>query len=270
MILLDRRSPFPGVAALPAVAGTAALIWGLGPITNSALKQLLSTRPFTFVGLISYSLYLWHWPVLVYVETRWPDHGAGTTACAVALSLLGSAASWRFVETPIRRGALLRKRRSIFIAAGFASTLLAAVSLVFETQAGFPCRFDSKLAALIHDTEYRGHIYATPLSADRPRFVPLGVRDRDNDESRPDFLLWGDGHAMALAGAVDRIAAQHNLSGMAFVKSPHLPIPGAWMPYLGSIEVQQRDREITEQFIRDRRPRRVIIAARRTCRLEGP
>lgn len=270
MLVLDRGSPFPGIAAIAPVAGTAALIWGAGASSRSALKLLLSARPFTFVGLISYSLYLWHWPVLVYIGTRWPDHGTPTVAGAIALSVLAGACSWRFVETPIRRRQLLQGRRSIFAAAGLATGALAAVSVAFGITDGVPGRFDSKLTVLIHDTDWRGLEYATPLNSANPRIVPLGVQSGPAEEARPDFLLWGDSHAMALAGAVDRVAAQEGLHGFAFVQSSHVPIPDAWMPSLGSLEVQERDRKNVIQFIQDRQPRRVIIAARWTCYLEGP
>ena len=75
---------------------------------------------------------------------------------------------------------------------------------------------------------------------------------------------------MALAGAVDRVAARERLHGSAFVKSSHVPIPRAWMPYLGSLEVQTQDRETVLRFIREHRPHRLIVAARWSCYLEGP
>ena len=275
MFALDRRSPFPGVAAIPPVAGTAALIWGSAAGSRGALKRLLSTGPFTSVGLISYSLYLWHWPILVYLGVRWPDHGALALAAAIALSLLAGACSWRFVETPIRRGGSLSSRRSLFAAAALATGTLAAGGLALVGADGLPGRFDSSLSPLFHDTQWRGREYATPRSSPEARFVPLGAPVDATGGGRPDFFLWGDSHAMALAGAVDRVASQRGLRGFAFVKSSHLPVPDGWMPFLETVEansseVQRKDRESAVRFIKDRRPRRLLVAARWTCYLEGP
>ena len=67
MLFYDAQTPFPGWAAIPPVAGSALFIWGNGRRQTSA-GQLLSFKPVVFIGLISYSFYLWHWPILVFTK----------------------------------------------------------------------------------------------------------------------------------------------------------------------------------------------------------
>ena len=104
LALIDPRRAFPGGWALLPVAG-ALLCMAAGPAawTN---RRLLAARPMVWFGLISYPLYLWHWPLLSFariVEGDTPSRGLRAAAAlgAVALAWL----TWRFVEQAVRRGA---------------------------------------------------------------------------------------------------------------------------------------------------------------------
>ena len=77
----DVATPFPGLAALPPCVGTAMLIW-LGGGSESRVKAALSLSPVVFIGLISYSLYVWHWPIIVFDRIL---HGEATPGAGAAL-----------------------------------------------------------------------------------------------------------------------------------------------------------------------------------------
>ncbi|MBB4218434.1 acyltransferase [Rhizobium anhuiense] len=120
-LLLSKTSEFPGLTALPATAGTALIIW-TGP--GTLVSKLLSLRVATAIGLISYSLYLWHWPIWVFSN----QYGAwehGWQLVPIALSLVVAYVSWRFVETPFRT---MRYRPAVSVAAGAAS--IASVAML--------------------------------------------------------------------------------------------------------------------------------------------
>ena len=96
----DRDTLFPGIAAMAPVLGAAALIHA-APGTRAA--RLLGCPPLVGVGLISYSLYLWHWPLIVFTEYATDMPLAGYTRIAViAAALIAALVSWRFVERPFR------------------------------------------------------------------------------------------------------------------------------------------------------------------------
>ncbi|MCU0664687.1 MAG: acyltransferase, partial [Myxococcota bacterium] len=104
IFLLDRATPFPGAAALLPVIGTALVIWGNAAAARSWVALALSYRPIVFVGLISYSLYLWHWPLLTFAnaETLGQPHPL-LVAGLVTLAFMLSWMTYRFVEVPFRR-----------------------------------------------------------------------------------------------------------------------------------------------------------------------
>jgi peptidoglycan/LPS O-acetylase OafA/YrhL len=111
--------PFPGLAALVPCSGTAAIIWantlGSGGMSLTSAGVLLASRPFVFLGLISYSLYLWHWPLLTF-GNYWSLWSLSLTSRPglLAIAFLLSILSWRFVETPIRRRVVFPARSSLF------------------------------------------------------------------------------------------------------------------------------------------------------------
>ncbi|GEO18168.1 acyltransferase family protein [Microvirga aerophila] len=97
------RFPVPGV--LPAVIGTLGVIWSLHHHPElKRLHGLLGNRSLVFVGRISYSLYLWHWPVFVLFRWTWGLESLLPRVLAIALAFVLALASWRFVENPIRYG----------------------------------------------------------------------------------------------------------------------------------------------------------------------
>jgi peptidoglycan/LPS O-acetylase OafA/YrhL len=123
--VFDRQTPFPGWAAAMPVIGTVLLA---GPARESALnRRLLSSRPFVWIGLISYPLYLWHWPLLAFARI-WQGQGLDS-ATALALVAASVALAWltyRFIERPVRRRA-----HAAHAAAGALGLWVALIALGF-------------------------------------------------------------------------------------------------------------------------------------------
>jgi len=94
------QTGFPGTHALIPVAAAVFLV-AAGTAPSHGVSWLLATRPAAWIGDRSYSWYLWHWPVIVFATSQWPNRrGVGTLDAAV--SLIPAWASYRFVENPIR------------------------------------------------------------------------------------------------------------------------------------------------------------------------
>ncbi len=139
-------TPFPGLAALlPCMGAVLIILTG----RNTPVGAVLSTRPIVFIGKISYSLYLAHWPVAVFI--RYVTLKEPTMLHAVVIVLFSFALaffSWKFVESPfrVRRAAATRNRLVVLPGAFAALVVLAAVGMAGIWSSGFPNRFPDYLA----------------------------------------------------------------------------------------------------------------------------
>ena len=211
MLCFDGNTRFPGLGALLPCVGTALVILSSGS-RLSLVGRLLSLRPFVFIGLVSYPLYLWHWPLLSLAKAKYLsvyELGTATRLELLLLSLLLAVLSWKLIETPFRRRQWLAGQKAIFLFAGGTTVLFLSFGFVVVSFKGFPARFSPQVLAY---AETREHIKTDPEfqrfqhqigleQVQAERFVELGSAP----ESQPiSVLLWGDSHAKAVAPAVDQ------------------------------------------------------------------
>ncbi|MCI0159186.1 acyltransferase [Leifsonia shinshuensis] len=112
--VFDDRTPFPGYTALLPVVGTALVIAAGSPRLWWSPRAAMAVRPVRYLGDVSYSLYLWHWPLAIAVVALVTDPGPVIRFAAVALSLVLAAATRRFVESPAQRARFLTSKRPRF------------------------------------------------------------------------------------------------------------------------------------------------------------
>ena len=188
---------FPGALALLPVLG-AALILHSGE--GTAVGALLSRRPAVFVGKLSYSLYLWHWPLIVFArDWGWMDGVLGQ-AGVLAASFAAAWLSWRFVEQTTRDRLALPTPR-LLRGVGLGAAGVVAIGILYSQLGGWPSRWPADL---------RGYDMA------RNDFSPSRKRCHKGDGT-PDpaaacvlgdgpgperVLLWGDSHGVELAQAI--------------------------------------------------------------------
>ena len=199
----DRHTVFPGVAALPPVLGAGLLLYSA---PGTWVGRLLSAGPLVGVGLISYSLYLWHWPLIVFTEYATDAKLAGAMRFAVIGAALAFAwASWRFVERPFRDGKRY-DRRQIFRLSAAGIGLLAAVCCAMLPLGGWGQRFSPQVNQLIAGTQDFSPLRAACLNKQiggpRPQCT-IGAK------VAPTALLWGDSHGVELSWALGRQMGQH-------------------------------------------------------------
>lgn len=226
--LYTRETPFPGLAALPSCLGTCLFIWASSnsrpgaraPLTAAA--SLLSSKPFVFIGLISYSLYLWHWPLFAF-SSYWALEplSSGYRLWLVVAGFLLAVLSWRFVETPFRTRRLGASRHAIFGWAGGGLLASAVFSLILIRGGGFPERFSGTVLAYGSSKdqgEVARQVELVDVLEDRlPRLGALAP-------APVTVLVWGDSHAGSILAAADRMARDHSESLVAAWHSGTPPV----------------------------------------------
>lgn len=188
--LYSDSTEFPGLAAIAPCLGAALILW---PTAQSGVvNRVLTKRPFVWVGKISYSLYLWHWPILVF--TKQYSYGSPSALLALVLLLAAvgvSALSWKYIEQPFRQGRYGWRIPAVALAIALTGGVLSYV------QAGFPGRLSPE-----------GHY----LASFRDLSQPLAERDacnlgepatcRVDTNGRNAVLLIGDSHARHFINAL--------------------------------------------------------------------
>lgn len=202
--MYDSKTVFPGLAAAPPVLGTAALIWA-GSSGSTFVGRLLSWRPVVFVGLLSYSLYLWHWPIMAFARNRLMTVELPPLwqAATILLAFFAAFLSLRFVEQPFRgkkRGFSIGQG-GIFAMSGIVTAALAGVSIAIVTSNGTQNRFTPEELSLLAVVEQQPEIRNCRGTRSPEQFCTFG----DSNASHK-WLLWGDSHAEAIQPAVDQLA----------------------------------------------------------------
>ena len=197
---------FPGLSALVPVLGSA-LIIGAGESGKSLVGSMLAWRPVVFVGLISYSLYLWHWPVIVVQHLR--VFGPMEHGTVLIGSLLLGFLSWRFVERPFRSGPLKLSGRPLFLTAATVMLVFIAASAVVLAGNGMQGRFTPKaeqIASYLGRTDLEHALTRLPTCFIDPdssmkEYRPDICLHRDSNRAKT-YLLVGDSHSAVLWSAL--------------------------------------------------------------------
>ncbi|MEO8937728.1 MAG: acyltransferase family protein [Burkholderiaceae bacterium] len=126
LALIDRQTSFPGWAAVAPALATAALLLGGSGAGASGPARLLAIKPMTWIGQRSYSIYLWHWPAIVFAKVLWPVGSISAPIAALAVTFVGASVSYVWVEQPVRRSRLLANSRHRSIALAGCMTLASA------------------------------------------------------------------------------------------------------------------------------------------------
>ncbi len=248
-------TPFPGLAALFPVGGAVLIIFA-GPQT--LVSKVLALGPATWIGRLSYSLYLWHWPVIVFSKIglllpATPAVMAGQFAISLALAY----ASLRWVETPFRDARERWSTPRVLICALVMMAATVAVASVMILAKGFPQRFSPSEQALAAytDTDFearfqRGVCFAVDPGAE------VDPACLASSGARPSVLLTGDSMAAHLWPGLSAYRGEYEVrqSTMVGCRPGVYPNPDT--------KCQRHSRELLTEWAPDHRPDVVVLAGR--------
>jgi peptidoglycan/LPS O-acetylase OafA/YrhL len=238
-IVLTAELPYPGLAALLPTVGAVALLYG-GAAPGGPVR-VLTSAPLRLLGKISYSLYLWHWPLLV-LPILWLERALTPleVAVAVALSIVVAWLSWRFVEQPFRYGAVSRRASSwsairigiagILTVTLFTQGLSAGLAAIDDAPVAQPTPTGSPLASggpIVLPADLRPSL--STARADEERLRSDGCLAFERVTVPPDceygvasapitIALVGDSHAAHWFPAIEAVALERGWRLVTFVK----------------------------------------------------
>jgi peptidoglycan/LPS O-acetylase OafA/YrhL len=226
---------FPGLAALPPCLG-AALILYTGQTGPSLVANVLSWSPIRFIGLISYSLYLVHWPIMSFqtaseflVDAE--HHRLWVKPAVFATSLVAATLSWRFIEQPFREGRLRPGRRALYTITGSACAGMLLISLVLVRSYGWRLSPLPVTATAIQYAAYHidyphsqpGHCFSVDGSAYDPSCL-------STDPARRNWLLYGDSHSEVIYEALHKTFPDVNISEASMTGCRPIAESSLWVP----------------------------------------
>ena len=271
LFALNDATPFPGLAALPLCLGAALIIHAGTAGQPAFVTRALSAAPVAGLGLISYSVYLVHWPLIVFHRYRFPESWLPPhVALSVALGLTSLALgylSWRFIEMPFRRpsttGSLLRT----FQGAGFAAVMMAAAALAIIKTAGWPERWTSVVAELMATQENLYKDICRPLHDTGG--LPSNSCRIGQADGITNTVLWGDSHAETMIPGFATYAAQNKQGVLAWTMHGCPPLVGLKLTGRGKSSrcLAFNDIAMTRATAPD--IRRVVLSARWAYTAEG-
>jgi peptidoglycan/LPS O-acetylase OafA/YrhL len=254
---------FPGIAALPPCLA-AVLIIGGGEFGPTVVGRLLSWRPIVFIGLISYSLYLWHWPVIVFLDMRLTRTAMSTVtqqALALVLSVILAVLSWRFVEQPFRHGAAPQRTVFRYAAIGMSVPILVALLVFFLKGAPYRYKAEAVTVASYLQPSDTASRYRTGVC-----FVTFGFPFKDFDPTRclsaspalPNYLVLGDSHAAQLVYGLRRKIPEVNW--MQATASGCKPVV-SWQEHGGAEDCLHLMNFILQDYLQKSPTNTVVLAA---------
>ncbi len=264
-LLFDASTAFPGTAALLPCLATALIIYS-SVNTPTKIGKLLSHKTLVFIGLISYSLYLWHWPILALLRYNTNQPLTTATQCtALGLSFLCGWLSWKYIETPFRQGFQNIKLRQTLTITAACATALIIVSIWIDHSRGLTWRLPADVYQLIQDNEVPKRFRSNTEQVKTDALPLLGTPD--NSQQPIDFLVWGDSHALAIGTLMEDLATEHQLHGRIAARSAIAPLVNTWRNATRDTAPIWNDEVL--KYIERHRIKNLIIVSRWAVGIEG-
>lgn len=243
--LFGSLTQFPGVAALLPCAGSAAVIWACS-YQGTLVGTILGTRMLVATGLISYSLYLWHWPAFTlarYLLDR--DLQAGELLAVLTVVVGLSYLTWRCVEMPFRSGTALPSSRRWWVGAVTAVATVAAGALGIVLANGLPGRLPAAALA------YQVTALDRPPDTARchhgaPELVGIDGLCIFNAKAPKKIAIWGDSHANALVPVLRELT---ELQEVGLVQASYSSCPPLIRVDVARMPTTHRCREFNEMVL---------------------
>jgi peptidoglycan/LPS O-acetylase OafA/YrhL len=259
MLLIDEKMAFPGLLALIPCLGAALVIFGADR-SDSLPARAISTAPFKFIGAISYSLYLVHWPIVVYWNNIAPNSNSlFKIALALGASIVLAALSYQFVEQPFIQRRL--SGRLVFLSLAPVNVVLAIAAVSTLAKGGFPSRFNDgaqKIMANLDRVGYLGGFRKGVCFIDADNKVAEFDVEKCAGPQNAALALWGDSAIAHLYFGLSPLMAARGLFLSQFTSSGCPPVVDYDVPPRPNCLPFNR---LALKLILERKPQKVVLGS---------
>lgn len=257
---LNESDVFPGINALFVTIASALVIFS-GTLKTSIISRVLSQPPMALIGRLSYSLYLWHWPVLAFYRYYFISFTIVDAIICGAITVALSFFSWRWVENPLRHAQLSKRWVYLFyLILPIVCSVVIAKRIV--AQDGYPARFSNAVQAIFSQSAYTFEDDKSnrPQIADSYPFESSVIGDIEQPITA---YVWGDSHAGHFRSFVDVLGKKEGFAALFGGLGGCPPVIGSDLIKHGKPEKEcsQRNDEIAVKLA-ELKPDVVFLAGR--------
>jgi peptidoglycan/LPS O-acetylase OafA/YrhL len=262
---------FPGMSALVPTLGAGAFIVANENHTTR-IGDIFSRRTLVWVGLISYSLYLWHWPLFVFANLVAP---AGLSKIAfvglVAVAVACGWLSYRYIETPFRDNRVIPKQWMVYVlGVGVLSSLAYSGYVMKSIAPALSYRIPTEAARLLRASAIKNVAWGSDCftnPGDTGKYEGICRIGTPGVNVKTKFVVWGDSHADALVPLFDAMGASYGAQGIVFDDADCVPVAGVHeVP--AAIDCES-EKATARRFVEDHDIKNIILVARWSLYVRG-
>lgn len=223
-LLLTEHHSFPGYNALYPVIGTALIIYA----SSGFINRFLSLKPMVFTGNISYSLYLWHWPILVVARYMSVDFTLTNQIIFIVITYFLSILSWKYIEQPCRTTKISSFKNvlvKLYTIPAIILILFITIGLYFN---GFENRFSQPIIAMDNavntfSSKSREACHSPYRRSEKLPNEQCLFGNKQNNQ-KANIFVFGDSHANHMIAFIEELAKDAKLTGIDYTLDRCLPI----------------------------------------------
>lgn len=263
-IMLNEHSSFPGYNALYPVIGTALIIYASSGFVN----RFLALKPIVFTGNISYSLYLWHWPILVFFRYTSIELTLTNQIFAISLTYVLSVLSWKYIENPTRHMKLNSFKKiatAFYLIPSLIIISISAIGIYFN---GYTERFSNDIIVMeravnTFSSQSRKLCHSSFRDSEKPPNKQCVFGDKSDDKHlKVDVFVFGDSHANHLVPFIKTLTTDAGLSGQDYTLDRCVPIFDLnWGSNLFLSKICKERNKLAFKYIQQNNFNYVVLAA---------
>ena len=259
-ILFDASTLFPSAFALIPCLATVMIIYS-GLNEQCLSYKVLGNKIMVFIGLISYSLYLYHWPIISISKYIGIEFTFMVQFIIGAISILLAFLSWKYVENKVRYSNLQKKRYAAFSFYVVPSLFLVLFYMQAKNDEFFPSRFKSEVVAAestLKSAPEKGRksCHTSSLNIDGSDNCKVGETNKYEEK----VVLWGDSHANHFVGFMDQFGKENKYEVQDISMGNCPPLMGLYINAQGAKERCKEKNQKVFSYIIEQKPKKVYLA----------